>query len=65
MSNELGRLTQGNKFGVKETDTIGFNTKVEVQVNNKVTYVNFVFDYRPLKTELHRIQLVVSDDRLD
>ena len=31
----------------------------------KVTYVNFVCDYRPLESEPFHIRLVVGEDKLD
>ena len=64
MSNELGRLAQGNKHGIKATDTIDFISKTEVPSDSKVTYANFRCDYRPLKSEKHRIRLVVGGDKL-
>ena len=42
MSMELGRFVQGNKYGVKSTDTIGFFNQSEVPSIAKVTYANFV-----------------------
>ena len=64
MSNEIGRLAQGNKYGVKMTDTIDFIYANEVPKNQLVTYAAFTCDYRPLKSETHRIRLVVGGDRL-
>ena len=64
MSNEIGRLAQGNKYGVKMTDTIDFIYSHEVPKAQQVTYAAFTCDYRPLKTETHRIRLVVGGDRL-
>jgi hypothetical protein len=65
MSNELGRLAKGNKFGVKHTDTMAFIRKTEVPLGKKVTYANFRADYRPLKPEPYRIRCVVGGDKLD
>ena len=65
MVNKLNRLAQGNKYGVKSTDTVDFITKYEVPIISKVTYTNFVCDYRPLKSEPHRLRLVVGGYRLD
>ena len=65
MSNILGRLTQGNKYGVKATDTIDFITKNDVTITSKVKYTNCACDYRPLKTEKHRLRLVVGGYKLD
>ena len=64
ISNELGRLTQGNKHGVKTTDTIDFIKQEDVPKNSKVTYANFVCNYRPLKSKPHRIRLVAGGEKL-
>ena len=62
--NEIGRLAQG--YGnVKGTDTIEFISHRDVPENKKVTYANFVCDIRPLKSEPHRVRLVVGGDKLD
>lgn len=65
LSNEWGRLAQGNVHGVKATDTIDFIHKSKVPVDRKVTYGSFVCDYRPLKDDPYRIRLVVGGDKLD
>ena len=65
MSNELGRLAQGNKYGIKSNDAIDFIYKCEVPKEKKVTYANFVCDYRPLKSDPNRVRLVVGVDKLD
>ena len=39
--------------------------KEEVTKGCTVTYENFVCDYRPLKSELFRVILTVSGDRLE
>lgn len=65
MSNELGRLTHGNKFGIKSTDTIDFITKEEVPIGNKITYPNFVYNYRPLKPKPHKIQWVPAGSLIE
>lgn len=44
LSNEYGRLAQGNDAGVKGSDTIEFIRHTEVPTNKKVTYANFVCD---------------------
>ena len=51
LSNELGRLTQGNNAGVTAQDAMDFIDFNEVPKEAKVTYANFVCDYRPLKDE--------------
>ena len=53
LSNELGRLAQGVEDRVIATDTIDFIPKNQVPRDKKVTYANFICDYRPLKSEPH------------
>ena len=65
MSMELGRLAQGNKYGVESTDTIDIILKTDVPVNEKVTYAQCVCDFRPLKPEPHRVRIVVGSNKLD
>ena len=50
LSNELRRAAQGNNK-VKGNDTLDFIHKHEVHINKKVTYTNFICDFRPLKAE--------------
>ena len=57
-------MAQGISDGVSGTDTIDFIRKSEVPANKKVTYANFICDYRPLKTEPHRVRLTVGGDKL-
>ena len=64
MSNEWGRLAQGNKYGVTSSDTIEFTSKHEVPTDKRVTYATYVLDYRPLKDEQHRIIITVGGDKL-
>ena len=63
LSNEFGRLAQGNKYGVRSTNTIDFIHKHEVPAGRDVTYASFVCDYRPLKREQHRVRIVVGGDK--
>ena len=64
MSNELGRLAQGNEIGVKFTDCMEFIAYQDAPVSAKVTYAVLVCTYRPLKTEPYRVRLVVGGDKL-
>jgi hypothetical protein len=64
LSNELGRLTQGNDAGVIHQDAMDFIFHNEIPNNAQVTYANFVCDYRPLKDEPWRVRLVVGGDKL-
>ena len=45
LSNEFGRLAQGNKYDVVATDIIEFIFSHEVPSNKGVTYASFVCDY--------------------
>ena len=65
LGNELGRLAQGIGNRVIATDTIDFIHRSEVPTHKKVTYANFICDYRPLKEEPMRVRLTVGGDRLD
>ena len=58
MSMELGRLAQGNKYGVTPTDCIDFIHYSVVPIIAKYTYANFVVDHRLLKPEPDRIRCV-------
>ena len=64
LSNEWGRLAQGNDHGVVATDTIDFIYRHEVPQGRDITYATFVLDYRPLKSEPHRVRITVGGDRL-
>ena len=48
---ERGRLAKGNKYDVLATNKIEFIKPSEVPTDRKVTYVSFVCDHLPLKTE--------------
>ncbi len=65
MSMEIGRLAQGNDYGVTPTDTIDFIPYALVPTNTRVTYASFIADYRPLKPEPNRIRCVAGGDKLD
>ena len=65
MSNKWGRLDMSNKYGVKSIHMIEFITKERIRYSNKVAYANFIWNYRPLKSEPHRIKLVAGGHILD
>ena len=65
LSNEWGRLAQGNMHGVTPTDTIDFIMKHEVPRGKKVTYATFVLAFRPHKLEKYRVRITVGGDRLE
>jgi len=64
LSNEYGRLAQGNDYGIKGTNTISFIPVSDVPADRDVTYGSFVCDHRPLKDEEWRVRLVVGGDKL-
>ena len=64
LSNEWGRLAQGNIHGVTPTDTIEFIHFHQVPQDRDVTYASFVCDHRPLKSEPWRVRIVVGGDKL-
>ena len=64
LSNEWGRLAQGNDNGVHFNDVIDFISQQEVPHGRDVTYATYVLDYRPLKEQKHRIRITVGGDRL-
>lgn len=64
LSNEWGRLAQGNDRGVESTNTIDFITFTEVPSTKKLTYASFACDHRPLKSEQWRVRIVVGGDKL-
>ena len=55
LSNEWGRLANGNNTGVQGTDTIEFIHHHEVPKDRDVTYATFVLDFCPLKDEEYRV----------
>ena len=65
LSNELGRVMKGVGDRIKGTDTMEFVKKSEIPKHKKVTYANFVCDYRPLKSEKYRVRMTIGGDRLD
>ena len=65
LENEVGRLSQGFKDRVKAQDAMDFIYHNEIPTDRKVTYANFVCDYRPLKSEKFRVRMTVGGDKLD
>ena len=45
LSNEQGRLAQGNDAGVQSTDTVEFVARSEVPTTAVMTYASFACDY--------------------
>ena len=64
LSNEWGRLAQGNNTGVEAMDNMSIITYAQVPIERKVTCASFVCNHRPLKDEKWRICLVVRGDKL-
>ena len=65
LSNELGRLTNGVHGRVCATNTIRFILRFDIPSDRKITYANFICDYRPHNSEPYRIRLTVGGDHLD
>ena len=64
LSNEWGRLAQGNTHGVVAQDALDFIHKYEIPPDRDITYAQFVCDHRPLKSEPWRVRIVAGGDRL-
>ena len=64
LSNEWGRLSQGNIYGVNATDTIEFIQNTQVPPQRDITYASFVCNHKPLKSEPWRVRIVMGGDRL-
>ena len=64
MCNELGRLCNGHN-NIKGTQTIKFVSRAQIPQGHKVTYIRIVCDYKPNKSDPHRVRLCVGGDRLD
>ena len=62
---KFGRLMKGLKRGIQVTETMKFIQKNEVPYDKKVTYTQFVCDYRPQKEEKERTTITVRGNRLD
>jgi hypothetical protein len=63
-SNEIGRLAQGLKRGVKDTNTIKFIKKEDVPAERKDTYGSFVIDTKAHKEETERTRLTFGGDQI-
>jgi hypothetical protein len=63
--NEYGRLFQGHKGGVKETDTCFFIHHSTIPKGRIPTYVKFVCAYKPHKADTHRVRMTVGCDRVE
>jgi hypothetical protein len=64
-ANEIGRLAQGLKRGVKGTNTIRFIRSTDVSPGRKATYVSFVVDIKTHKEETERTHLTVGGDQIE
>ena len=65
LSSELGRVMKGVNNRIKGTDTMEFVQKHQIPKHKKITYANFVCDFRPLKSEKHRLRMTIGGDKLD
>ena len=66
MSNELGRLTQGNSR-VQGTNTMYFLPYENIPIDRRkdVTYARIVVDYRPQKQEKERTRITVGGNLIN
>jgi hypothetical protein len=64
-SNEIGRLAQGIKCGVKGTNTIKFIRREYVPAGRKATYAYFVVDIKAHKEENECTRLKVGGDQIE
>jgi hypothetical protein len=64
LSNELGRISQGIR-DVAGTNTAFFIDLTSIPKDRKIAYGKLVCDFKPNKTEKHRVRLTVGGDRLD
>jgi hypothetical protein len=63
-ANEIGRLAQGLKRGVKGTNTIRFIIRTDVPPGRKTMYASFVIDIKNHKEETERTCLTVGGDQI-
>jgi hypothetical protein len=64
LSNELGRICQGIR-NIDGTNTAFFIDLHSIPKDRKITYGKLVCDFKPNKTENHRVRLTVGCDSLD
>ena len=65
LANELGQLTNGVHGCVSATNTIRFILRFDIPSDRKITYANFICNYRHHKSEPYRVRLTVGGDQLD
>jgi hypothetical protein len=64
LSNELGRICQGIR-DIAGTNTAFFVDLTSIPKYRKITYGKLVCDFKPNKTEKHRVRVTVGGDILD
>ena len=66
MSNEIGRLMQGNK-NVEGADTMFFIQYNDIPINRwkDITYAKIVVDYRPQKTEKEQALITIGGNLIN
>jgi hypothetical protein len=64
LSNDLVRICQGIR-DIAGTNTAFLIDLKSIPKNCKITYGKLVCDFKPNKTEKHRVRLMVGGDRLD
>jgi hypothetical protein len=63
-ANEIGRLAQGLKHGIKGTNTIRFICKSDVPAGHKATYGYFASDMKEHKEEKECTKITVGGDKI-
>jgi hypothetical protein len=64
LSNEIGRICQGIR-DIAVTNTAFFVDLDSIQKGRKINYDKLMCDFKPNKTEKHRVRLTVGGDRMD
>ena len=65
LSIEIGRLAQGNDYGVTVTDTTNSYHVLLYPRTPKSLMQRFIVDYHPFKPEPNRLRCVAGGDKLD
>jgi hypothetical protein len=64
-ANEIGRLAQGLKRGVKGTNTINFIRREDVPAGRKASYGSFIVGVKAHKEETENTRLTLGDDQIE
>jgi hypothetical protein len=64
-ANEIGRLAQGLKRGIKGTNTIKFIKREDIPAGRKATYCSFMVDIKAHKEETECTRLTMGGDQIE